>query len=578
MLSQEGDKWSVKFDVRDLGEHLDTTFRGWSATLASRVRIVISRLVQIFALPLDFHGRVRVVRSMYLLAALHGVEASLLASDSLRKLRSSVHRGGLVSSSAFGKRWCFARVSCCRTLAGDIPMGVPRVTGAAQRRKQRRIRSWWRHEQVSVFAAFATALHHSSQRDGGVVRHPTGTEDSGNSEEEVHVMYGALRRQNRPPPGRRLEPLEEVSEPQAGIGRHTGVFYELVLNPVVPQMAEQLVNVSLPALAVEYISPAPAVSQASSPVVEYIAPVPAVVHAPTPVVETVAPAPAVFQATPVEEYSAPAPAVFQATPVEEYSAPAPAVFHATPVEEFFAPAPAVVQAPTSAVEFVAPLSVVFQAPTPAVEYITPVPAVVQAPTPAVEYIAPAPAVVLSLSSVVEFVAPAPALSEAPSPGVESLSHAPVLSRWLAPGVDHFSPAPAVSHAVRGRGLQDSVSGQSSTSRRGHDLPLPSGWLRAEDASGRVYFWHVHTRQTRWTPPVSDDEDEDVEVEEDEEEEDEEVEDDGMDEIYAESRFPAGFWPMRMCRWFPSGNCRQGWGCMFAHSVSELHTLARGQGP
>ena len=71
--------------------------------------------------------------------------------------------------------------------------------------------------------------------------------------------------------------------------------------------------------------------------------------------------------------------------------------------------------------------------------------------------------------------------------------------------------------------------------------------------------------------MSDDDGDDVEVEEDEEE-DEEVEDDGMDEI-----FPAGFWPMRMCWWFPSGNCRQGWRCMFAHSVSELHPLARGQG-
>ena len=35
--SQEGDQWSVKFDVRDLGGHLDTTFRGWSSTLAGRV-------------------------------------------------------------------------------------------------------------------------------------------------------------------------------------------------------------------------------------------------------------------------------------------------------------------------------------------------------------------------------------------------------------------------------------------------------------------------------------------------------------------------------------------------------------
>ena len=90
--SLEGNKWSVQFDVRDLGGHLDTTFRGWSSTLAARVRLVISRLALIFALPLDFHGRVPVVRSMYLPAALHGIEASLLARDSLRKLRSSIHR------------------------------------------------------------------------------------------------------------------------------------------------------------------------------------------------------------------------------------------------------------------------------------------------------------------------------------------------------------------------------------------------------------------------------------------------------------------------------------------------------
>ena len=99
VLSQDGDQWSVKFDVRDLGGHLDTTFRGWSSTLAARVRLVISRLVLIFVLPLDFHGRVRVVRSMYLPAALHGIEASLLASDSLRKLLSSICRWcGLVGS------------------------------------------------------------------------------------------------------------------------------------------------------------------------------------------------------------------------------------------------------------------------------------------------------------------------------------------------------------------------------------------------------------------------------------------------------------------------------------------------
>ena len=101
VLSLDGDKWSVKFDVRDLGGHLDTTFRGWSSTLAGRVPLVISRLVLIFVLPLDFHGRVRVVRSMYLPADLHGIEASAcfcqLTEASFLYLQSC-----LVPSSASG--------------------------------------------------------------------------------------------------------------------------------------------------------------------------------------------------------------------------------------------------------------------------------------------------------------------------------------------------------------------------------------------------------------------------------------------------------------------------------------------
>ena len=38
VVTDEGDQWTVKFDVRDLlGGHLDTTFRSWSSTLAARV-------------------------------------------------------------------------------------------------------------------------------------------------------------------------------------------------------------------------------------------------------------------------------------------------------------------------------------------------------------------------------------------------------------------------------------------------------------------------------------------------------------------------------------------------------------
>ena len=66
----------------------------------------------------------------------------------------------------------------------------------------------------------------------------------------------------------------------------------------------------------------------------------------------------------------------------------------------------------------------------------------------------------------------------------------------------------------------------------------------------------------------------IEAEEVFAEDEEEEDDDDHDEFDGtESRFPDGFLPMRMCRWFPSGNCRQGWGCMFAHSVSELHPLS-----
>ena len=54
--------------------HLDTTFHGWSSTLVSRVRFVISRLVLVSALPLDFRGRLRVLRSMFISSALHGIE------------------------------------------------------------------------------------------------------------------------------------------------------------------------------------------------------------------------------------------------------------------------------------------------------------------------------------------------------------------------------------------------------------------------------------------------------------------------------------------------------------------------
>ena len=50
--------------------------------MSLRTRLVISLLHLIFALPLDFYGRVRVVRAVFLPCALHGVEASYLSKGS----------------------------------------------------------------------------------------------------------------------------------------------------------------------------------------------------------------------------------------------------------------------------------------------------------------------------------------------------------------------------------------------------------------------------------------------------------------------------------------------------------------
>ena len=73
--------------------------------------------------------------------------------------------------------------------------------GAARRRRERQLRSFLRHEELSVKMALARALHHSAQPAGPVVGRP-----------EEEVEYGslnALRGQNTPPPGTHPGVLQE---------------------------------------------------------------------------------------------------------------------------------------------------------------------------------------------------------------------------------------------------------------------------------------------------------------------------------------------------------------------------------
>ena len=55
------------------------------------------------------------------------------------------------------------RVSFCVTvrLRPVVDMSLHGEHGAAWRRRQRRLRSWWRHEQQSVAMALSAAAHHS---------------------------------------------------------------------------------------------------------------------------------------------------------------------------------------------------------------------------------------------------------------------------------------------------------------------------------------------------------------------------------------------------------------------------------
>ena len=64
------------------------------------------------------------------------------------------------------------------------------VLGAAQRRRQRRLRSWWRHEQQWIAAALATYSHHSALRGQKTAR-------AGEEDNEMH--FTATFRANPPP-------------------------------------------------------------------------------------------------------------------------------------------------------------------------------------------------------------------------------------------------------------------------------------------------------------------------------------------------------------------------------------------
>ena len=145
VLSDAGDKWSVKLDTRGLGGHLDTTYRRRSTTLAGQVLGLLAAFLVVMALPLDFAGKLRVLRTKFLSGALRAIEGSRISYSLLRQLRSAfvsaawskkmplAHVGAVLSlldgppgcDPGFFVLWC--RFRLLRRYLAFRPMEVPRI-------------------------------------------------------------------------------------------------------------------------------------------------------------------------------------------------------------------------------------------------------------------------------------------------------------------------------------------------------------------------------------------------------------------------------------------------------------------
>ena len=116
ILSDTGDKWTVKLDTRDLGGHLDTTYRRRSATLSGRVLGLLAAVLVVMALPLDFVGKLRILRTKFLPGALHAIEGSRISFALLQRLRSAF------VSAAWSRKMPLAHVGAVLSLL-DGPVG-----------------------------------------------------------------------------------------------------------------------------------------------------------------------------------------------------------------------------------------------------------------------------------------------------------------------------------------------------------------------------------------------------------------------------------------------------------------------
>ena len=262
----------------------------------------------------------------------------------------------------------------------DLDVDMP---CSARRRRERRLCALFRHEKLTVAMTIATVLHHTREKGTrvdkkGLLDAATQTLDffdiDTDEDELLLAANQTIENVNQPTSEMHVTPThvldvpwfsernceqivhapvphidtQKVDEPKISILRTMAdvrappVTPAPVIEYVTPSRVTEYVSpaldVTCPALVIEHVEPASAVTYtAFSTVIEYVAPAPAVTHEkPSPVIEYATPAPSAAPA-PVTEYVAPAHPVIEyvvPSPVIEYIAPAPAATCFTPSQQF----------------------------------------------------------------------------------------------------------------------------------------------------------------------------------------------------------------------------------------------------
>ncbi len=91
-ISGDGGLWKVQLDVRDLGGHLDFTYRARAGTLSGRIGKATVGVAAVGALPFGFQVKLGLIRGKFLPAGLHAAEASYVSSSSISAFRAAIVR------------------------------------------------------------------------------------------------------------------------------------------------------------------------------------------------------------------------------------------------------------------------------------------------------------------------------------------------------------------------------------------------------------------------------------------------------------------------------------------------------